>query len=378
MIPKKTTNEMLARGIQGLIQETDVRMVSPGSVAHALLGATYREIEDIYSVLDDTVRNLAFRTATGFWLDLWGDLFGVARRPARAGRILREDQSLRFYVRTGTLAQRLPHPTDGNLGRIPSGTTVTAGSVVYTVDRDYDFPASARYAFVGASSGDTGAAQGVGARSLTSHSLGIQDVLVENLRAVSTAADQEGDEEYRFRILSHVQSRRGANEAAIRLAALSVPGVADVLRRPHHMGAGSFRLVVIPEGNRVPVEALLEIRSRVENAAAFGIYFDVVEPRYLPIAVTLQLRGARGPVSPVDKDAVEAQVRRYLGNLRPGETLIINQLRVVALTVTDRVQDVVIQGLEINRAPVLLSNYQLRDDELFVPDDNLANPILVL
>lgn len=380
MIPKKTTSQITQQSLRGLLQDTDITTTSRGSVARALCGSFARSLADMYDVLDDAVSNGFLTTASGFYLDLLGETFGLTRRLATAGRTLREDRNIRFFVRSGTLARRLRHPTNLNLGRIPAGTTITGGDLSYVVDEDYDFPASATETFVGAQSTGRGAAQKATAGRLVSHSLGVADVFVENVRDIETASDPETDREFRFRISQYVTSSAGANEAAVRLAVLSAPGVADMIRQPHHAGAGSFRVIVIPTTNRVPVESLARIRSAIQGTAAFGVFFEVEEPRYIPVSVSVRTVPVRGfsAVPPADRDAAELAILRYLGNIRPGESLVINQLRAAILNSSPRISDLVIQSLEINRAPRVLVNHPLKDDELLVPDEAVSNPILVI
>jgi len=379
MIPKKSAGEILNESLSGLAQDAGITLLSRGSVARALCGSFARPLADYYNVLDDAVKSSFLSTAPGFYLDLIGEMFGVARRLPTYATVTREDGSLRFYVTSGRLSQKLPHPTNLNLGRVPSGTTVTTADslITFSVDDDYDFPASSKEAFVGAVSNATGETQNVPVNSLTVPSVG--GVLVQNIHSITTGRGVESDAEYRYRISRFVTSSTGANEAAVRLAALSAPGVADLIRQEYHAGAGTFRIILIPSGNIVPAGSLRQVRSAVSAARAFGIYYEVAEPTYIPFAISVALvpQTSRAPVSATGRDLAERAVQSYIGNLRPGQTMIVNQIRAEILNSSNEIADLEIQSLEINRRPRILTNFTLRNDELFIPDPALGNPIQI-
>jgi uncharacterized phage protein gp47/JayE len=380
MIPKKGTQEILQKSLDGIVQETDIKLVSPGSVARAICGAHAKTLAEAYDVLDDVVINGFLPTASGFYLDLIGQTFNVPRGVDTPGTVTREDKNLRFFVRSGSLAQKLPHPTNLNLGRIPSGTQISGGGVTYLVDQTYDFPASSSEAFVGAVSSGRGVSQNAAAGQLTTHNLNATGLFVENQFDITSSTSVESDAEYRFRISQTITASQGANEAAIRLVILSAPGVADMIRTPYHAGPGSFKVVVIPTSNRLPFQTLLQINNSLRATVAYGIFYQVEEPRYLPVSLSIRLSPRSGTISvnPTDRDAAEAAVRRYLGNVRPGQSLVINQLRAAVLNASQNIGDVTIQSLYINRAPRVLTNFTLKNDELLIPDENVQNPILVI
>lgn len=380
MIPKKSMQDILQTGLEGIVQETEVTLVSPGSVARAICGGHAKTLAEFYDVLDNDATSRWLALANGFYLDLLGDTFGLTRRVAAPSTVAKEDKVLRFYVRSGNLASRLPHPTNLNLGRLPQSTQVSNGSITYIVDDNYDFPASASEVFVGAVSTGRGASQKVGAGELDTHDLNVDGLLVQNVAPIDTGADQETDTEFRFRISQFVRSSQGANEAAVRLAVLSAPGVADMIRMPYAYGPGSFKITVIPTGNRVPLASLNRIRAALEGTVAYGVFYTVEEPRYIPVSFSARLipRSNSVSVRPADRDAAEAAVRLMLGNIRPGKTLVMNQLRAAILNSSSNIGDVVIQSFYVNGSARTLTNYTLKDDELLVPDDRVQNPILVL
>lgn len=378
MIRKKSKEELVTQILRGIVQETDITMVGRGSVTSGLASVFGGTIEEIYSVLDDAVTNSFLPTAGGFYLDLFGETFGLARKAASQAQVSASDKIIKFYVNSGVLSTRLPHPTDLNKGRIPGGTVVTSSSgISFSVDANYDFPAASKEVYVGAISSDSGSEQNLSAGMLTTNSLG-NGVLVTNVSQVNAAKDLESDEEYRFRISRWVRTSAGRNEMAVRLAVLSAPNVSDMIKEPFFAGAGSFRIVVIPTGNRVSTDSLRVIGANLSSIVSDGTFFVVEGPRYVPVSISIRLIPADGKsITDTDRSLVKDSILKYLGDIRPGDSLIVNRLRANALNASRNIRDVTVQGLSINKRPVALVNYTLEKDELFIPNDDLTNPILV-
>jgi uncharacterized phage protein gp47/JayE len=378
MIRKKSKEELLNQVLKGIVQETSITMVGTGSVTRGLASVFSSTIEETYQILDDAVTNSFLPTASGFYLDLFGETFGLARKPPTQARLSASDRTIKFYVNSGTLATRLPHPSDLNKGRVPVGTEITTDSgIAFSVDANYDFPAASKEVFVGAISSESGTTQNVPASSLTNTNLS-NGVLVTNVAQVTTGRDLESDEEYRFRISKWVRTSAGRNEIAVRLAVLSAPNVADMIKEPYFAGAGSFRIIVIPSGNRISSDSIRAINVNLSSIVSDGTFFIVEGPRYVPVSISIRLVPAENKsISETDRSLVKESVLKYLGDIRPGESLIVNRLRANALNASRNVRDIAIQGIAINKRPQALVNFTLEKDELFVPDTDIDNPILV-
>ena len=57
----------------------------------------------------------------------------------------------------------------------------------------------------------------------------------------------ETDDNFRYRIVNQCLTLATSNETAIRLTALTVEGVNDVILKPYSMGAGSFTVIVLSD-----------------------------------------------------------------------------------------------------------------------------------
>lgn len=384
-IRTRTLSELNELAFAHLLRNTEGRitLLSPGSIARALVETTNRHLESYYESLSTNLAQAYLSQATGPYLDLHGTLFGLTRRPPRTATVMAEDNSLRFYVTSGTLYDRLPKPGDLNHGYIPQGTAVSNadGTVVFVVEEDVLFERTATEVFVPARATSIGSGANVGSFILRRHDLPAPDVLVTNPVSITTGQAAETDEQFRQRISNILLASEGSNETAVRLAALSVAGVADVQIVPFAYGAGSFKVVVIPQGNRVPVQTLLDIQENLRAVSAFGIYFTVEEPLYRRLSMIVNLRYVGGVITS-ERSLVRANVERailnYIGQIPVGGELVMTRIGQVIREADDRVYDYSIEALCIDGKHNLLHNVRLMEDELFLPDTGLQDPVKVL
>lgn len=382
MIKTKSLAELNADSIQYVIENTDVTLLTPGSTARALIDIANQEISTLYTTVDTALAMSFVSTASGYFLDLLGDMVGITRKEEIFSFTTGSDRNIRFYVSTGTLGDVIPKVGDASKAEIPSGTTISTNdlSVSFIVDEAHETPAASTEIFVTARAQAVGPESNVGPGTLVRHSLLDQTVLVTNRDDISQSASRETDEGLRFRIRKAVTSTEGANETAIRLALLGVPGIADVKLTQFSEGAGSFDVLLIPQGNRVPTSTITLVQSAIQAKVAFGTRFIVREPRYLPISIDIEL--IFSDVAEVDKalirELAESSLLAYISRIRMGQTLIINRIRESILGSEARIQDMRIRSLRINGRPQVLANRKLAEDQLFIPDPDEASPIKIL
>lgn len=377
-----TVSELNQESFEWLLQNTEITLLTPGSTARALIESANIHLGQFYSSMTMHLAQSYLSKASQQYLDLIGEMLGVVRRTARAALITQEDRAIRFYVAQGSLYQYLPKAGDLTKGLIPAGTTITNedNSIVYTVETDVEFPRTATEVYVSARAATTGSEGNIGANRLRSHSLGIAAVLVTNTVSIATGADLESDDDFRFRIRNRVLTAEGANETAVRLAVLSAPGVADVQITKFRRGAGSFDVLIVPTGNRVALETIEVARQNLSSAVAFGIDFKIREPKYVRISMVLALnyRGILAGEQDAVRVSAERAVLNYLSTIPIGGQLVVNQLGAAVLQSDERIKDYDIQGVCIDGRPQIIHNYQLEEDELFLPDENLSDPIRVI
>ena len=381
MIKVRTREEILNSAIDFLLRNSTITQLAPGSTARALIEATVLEATRLYGIVNTAMAQAYVSTASGLFLDLLAETVGLRRRPERAPYISASDRNIRFYVNSGTLGDYIPKPGDATKALIPEDTTIqtATGSVVFIVDSDHEAPAGATEMYVTARASTVGPDSSVGVGTLTVHDLGSSGVLVTNLDSITTTTEIESDDELRFRIQNAAVASETGTVTSIQLAALSVGGVSDVIINPYTQGSGSFEILIIPIGNRVPVTVLEEVRAEVSRVTPFGITFIIREPEYVPISLDVELMAAsvepnlRGQL----RNAAAAAISSYVSSLRPGGQLVINRIREAVLATDGRIDDLRIRALRIKGRSQILSNFRLDGDQVFIPDPDETTPFLV-
>jgi len=365
-----------------LTNNSDVTYFADGSIAKALIEATNLEISKLQEFINIQYENSFLSTASGIYLDLFGEMLGVPRILENQAAVGVEDGAIRFYVESGTLASRLADVSNSAQGLIPAGTRVSnlEGTVEFTVPVPIPFPRNARSVVVPAIASEKGKGFNVGVNQLTRHNLH-SEVKVTNDLAITTGTDVEEDGEYRFRLSRAMTARFGTNETAVHLAALSHPGVlaADLLE--FSRGAGTFDVLLVPKGNRVAQSTLDEVRRTVERTTAFGISSRVREPVYVAFQIIVQLRfkkSASAGASSAAKARVQTAILDYFGNIPLGGDIVINRIRSRVITSHEQIQDLRIIELCLDGRPRTIRNHRLNPDELLIPDSKSVDPVMVV
>jgi len=375
-------NDMVSEGLNYLTANTEITYLAQGSIARALVDIPLLELARLQDFVITNYDNSFLSGASGAFLDLFGDGFGLPRLGERRSNVNAEDGTIRFYVRSGTLGQRLPDPRNPSKGLIPKGTTISnsTGSIQFETSQDVQFNTNLKSVYVPAVALNSGDASRIGANQLTSHSLSSTDVLVTNDNTITTGADGESDDDYRFRLSRAFSTRFSNNGAAVQVAASSVPGVLRSTLIPFLRGAGTFDVLLIPRGNKLPRSVKEEALRSVSRATAYGISPRIKEPEYVPVKLTVRLRydqesgaGLRDAI----RDNVQTAILNYIGNIPLGGELIINQLRAAILGTNAGVVDMTLLELCIDGHPQAIRNSKLEPDELFVPDDQREAVIVI-
>lgn len=377
MLLKLTSLEMEGQAIDELLQGGVLTNMTPGSRVRALISVLSSRCGRVMDALDVN-QAMGFATsASGYFLDLIGNPLGVDRRDASACAVTAEDRNIRFYVSSGALSDYLPSLI------IPVNTVITnsSGTAQYTVTQNVEFGTGVAEVYVPAIASGTGAAYRVGRGILTSNSLGDANILVTNEKAISNGGDVESDDNYRYRILNHKASAATGNETALKLAALSTPGVADVVTHRHFNGPGTVDLLIIPTGNKVSDATIRAAAARVAAVTSGGDVANVRGPRYVYITIDARVDFTKS-VPDSEKADVRETVRRivldYLDDIPIGGALIIQELRARIQESSPKILDHEILCIGINGRAQILKNYRLFEDEMFLPSADVDNPIKVI
>lgn len=184
--------------------------------------------------------------------------------------------------------------------------------------------------------------------------------------------DDEEDDDYRYRITRQTLSTASANETSIRLAALSVAGVQDVILKPYALGAGSFVLMVITDssvGSGIDYDHILnEIEIAVQEKVGYGIKFAVNRPKVKEVTMSIKLI-LKDTVSEAKAQSIRFSVRdaiqTYLSGLNVGEQFIIDELTKVVMNVDSSIVSYICEDLKINGYKVMFVNQSCEWNERF-------------
>lgn len=377
MIFRKDYGTLVSNSLQQLLTRSRITNQTVGGIARSIIEVINLNVSEYYDILDINTAMGFLSTAEGYFLDLIGDLFAMKRMQASAASVDSSDIVQKFYCLSGDLYDRIP------TGFIPAGTVVSTedGSIIYTVSADTPFPPDATYIYAPIVAQGAGTKYNVGVNVLTSLSPIGDGVFTTNERVISTGTDIETDDNYRFRIANATLSAEKANQTAIRLACLSVAGVADVVIHPYSRGIGTFDVIVIPSDGLATDQMLSNVQNAIERVQAFGITGKAIKPSIVPVEIEVRLVFVPG-VSSADQSDIRASVRGatedYIVNIPLGGTFILNELRQRIMDVDSRIKDHIINCYYFRNQPTFLGNVEIYWDEMFYPSQDIAESVRVL
>jgi hypothetical protein len=369
----RTEAELNALSMTELARQGVITNLTDGSRARVLLNIFNRRLGELYTTLKFNVAMGYVSTANGIFLDLIGSIVGVVRRTSTQALVTREDEVIKFYVTTGTLAAQIPSKV------IPIGTIIqnSGGSIQYRVVEASVFDDVTNKVYASASAVDSGANSNVGVNVLTVHSLGNPNVFVTNSKDIASGSDVEADDSYRYRISNSRAIRESANLTAIRIAMLPVPGVANIVMKEY---PGYIDGLVIPSGNMVTESIVRACQYLGEREKAGGVRLACRGPAMVPYELYLQIQMTKGTPDTEKaavKDAVRAAAIDYMDDVPLGGTMVFRQLETRIQSADPRVFDHRVVCMTLQRRPQLLRNFALRQDELFMPDPESENAVVV-
>lgn len=197
-------------------------------------------------------------------------------------------------------------------------------------------------------------------------------------RRTVTVADASGNltsslidnETYRYEITQRVLVMANANETALRLILLIVPGVADVIGKEYTQGTGSFSFTIIPEYGFTLTAIKAGVEDAVQQAKAFGVRPNIIFPIQIPMELTLRIsfnESATGAEKDFFCTSLRAALFKYFGGFDKGQGFIYNDFVQQVMSISSKVVDFSVIRFYLNNQPALLTNQNILDDEMIVP-----------
>ena len=356
--------EVVNRGIRTLTSQTNIRQMSAGAKARSLLEAHAKEVDNLSMVQDNNLKKAFLPTTYGQFLDHYAATVGLTRSPQRNAEAQASDRVFRFYVRGGG--------TFGSVNNgvgfvIPAGTrlvspssvayeattlygdheepdTIFDRSIHYQVTEDVPAASDATEVYVGAQAATPGAGGNLAApRMIKTHDFTQYDdylgksLLCENTKAVLNGVDEENAASFRYRISRELTAAEKGNYTALVTAAMSVPGVADVIVIPWEDGAGRFNIYIKSISSVVSDQTVQDVQVALDMVSAMGCIGYARKPYEIGIEIdsTVSFKSdLEDEVKQEIRDGMKVSIVQYLNSQALGQPLILSEL-VTALKQTD-------------------------------------------
>jgi uncharacterized phage protein gp47/JayE len=389
----------MVESINDLSKNTSITRLSPGGFARAILESINRRISEAYDVFDLNLARAFVSSAPGQYLELIGALLGVTRLSSAAASVDQDTQVIKFYVSSGTFGSI----NNSNNITIPQGTILSTednnGGVQYRTIQTHTLVAGQSTAWVAAEAIVPGEDANVGSKSLVFHSFtnysdsDNKTLLVTNVYPIANGKNFESDENFRFRIVNRVLESEAANIVALRLAALTTPGVADIVVIPRYKGIGTFGLIIKSTLPTVSQTLIDNVTANIYNVQAFGDIAYVKGPKETGFSFRTTIHyDQRLPDDELKmiEDDLETNVTEYVNNLDIGESLAINRMVAELFSINAHIANIGESGrpleevyiynesrLEDNRVRrTLLGDYVPESDERIIIEPSIDSPII--
>lgn len=190
----------------------------------------------------------------------------------------------------------------------------------------------------------------------------------------------EEDDNYRYRITQQCLTLATSNETAIRLTALTVDGVSNVVLKPYSMGAGSFTVIVLTNEDVTNTDILEQVRTKLLKVHGYGIRYNVVSPTLTYVKIKQRIF-INDTLSDAEKQEVRYDVQLaladYLSKLTIGENIIIDKITQIIMNVSsDIIQEANIE-FYIDGEKALYVNQSCRWFERFILSTETDNVVIV-
>ena len=379
-MPKKrqSLSDFQAQSLEYLSDNTPFTNVYPGSSARSITDIINLQMSDLSSHISELSYNSFLDTASGYYLDLIGSMFNLTRYYPSSFSIAAGDKNIKFFTDgTNTLKRVL------GTNSISAGTRITSadGNISMTVSETVSFEDTATYVFVGTKISKNNTTLDIGPGQMTVHNLGASGRLfVTNTSRITYSSVPESDSSFRDRISNVVLATEGPTRSRVVSSLRQFSDIADIDIRPGVSGTGTYDVYLIPTGNRISEHTIRSANSVLINSSGFGISFNIREFDYIPLKIEVQIQFTNNTQDAVKETIIrqaESAVEDVIGNIRPTQTLSMSRIAAIVLNISPQITSAEVVYLCINNKVRAITDLVLEDDELFVPDENEINPIMV-
>lgn len=347
---ERSIDELVAETVSDLLNNTTLSSAAPGTKTRAIIEASMKRINQAYRVFDHNLVMTFLRHAEGEFLDWIGEILNLERQGPSRATVSADQQVVKFFVETGLFGTL----TEGPDIILPAGTIISSSPFLEgnSARGEYYLPVTVTLnharseQWVPVASFSTGPGANVGRYQLKYHNYNqiakYKELKVINTLSIDNGTDVESDASYRYRLSKQVTAAEAANETAVRMAALSVPGVADIVTVPWRRGLGTFDIIVKATTPYVSDALLDSVTAAVEVKRAVGIDIEVAAPTTLLTQFQLHLFSRRALTRPEFDEInrlVKSAVTQYVNSLDIGEEFITNEAVQRVMEVSDEIKN---------------------------------------
>lgn len=349
-------NDALSRGIRELTTKTPIRQMVSGGKARSILEVQAKELENASRLEELNQQKPFLPTTYGQFLQHLGTTVGLSQYGSFNAEALAEDQVVKFYTRLGgtfgsindnadftipantilTCPEEVAREASGAYIDIETPDTITNRSINYITSAPVycSYTAKEAYASVKAmtpgSLGNLAAPGMLVKHNFASYSDHFSDsLLVINTKPILNGSDGEGEASFKYRVSKEHTAAERANDTALRMAALGVRGVADVVIVPFLDGPGRFNVFVKGISSIVSDRTILDVQKALDSVKATGCEGFARKPYEvgLELITTVSFRES---LKAAIRDEILAQLEstatRYVNSLGIGAGLDIPTL----------------------------------------------------
>lgn len=344
----ESADQIFERAVQQLSENTAITNMSPGGIAREVLGIIASEGERQNEMAVSNMLLALSNGASGIYLDFVGDWLNLQRSygaPARAADV---DQIVLISAPSG---QNFGSLNSGSEIRIPGGTSLldSNGEEVMVTDGSVILAVADTSAYISAVAAQASADSSISAGRITG--IDFEDytafpdsqLVVTNVSAINNGSSDESDEVFRYRLSNAILDAEAGNETSIRLAALNVPGVADIAVLNTYRGLGTVDIIIdSTTGEKSPLledSVSLAVRRRV----ASGTSFSVRSARTLGLRVVVTPIYNRGATLAAIEEAdvaIREAVVALVAKVRMGGGLTINEIATAIINSHAAINDI--------------------------------------
>lgn len=314
---------------------TNLRKVTPGSKIRAIAQALAKKIAKQGKTFDLNIAQSFLDSSAGEYLELIGGMLGVKKLGAEKASVSSINKNVKFYTSTGGTFGSI---NNENSITIPSGTIVSTGKestgILFKVPYTVILSSNDTSSYIATESLRAGSSQNVGSEMLNYHNftnytdIVNESLLVTNEAEIVNGQEVESDTNFRYRIANQILASEAANETAIRLAVLQVPGVADMVFLPYQRGIGTGDILIKATTPTVSASLIAAIEEVVKKVQSPCNSLLVRGPRETGISIVGVLT-LRKKISTTEEaniiSTVQSNLTDYINSLDIGEEFIINE-----------------------------------------------------